>query len=94
MYGLRTEVQLFQGFWDSSSFRYLVGVNGLPLIWYLLCVDRSLFCNTLVVVLWSRTWMLCWTVCVMSSICVGLSVCASVCTFSTLFLQLSPCIQV
>jgi hypothetical protein len=40
MYRLRTVVTVFRGFWDSL--RYLVGVNGLPLIWDLLCVDHSL----------------------------------------------------
>ena len=81
MYGLRTDVHLFQGFWDCSSFRYFVGVNGMPLIWFLLYVDRSLFCNTLGGVLWSRSWLLCLSVCVVSSIwLLRLSVCASECT--------------
>jgi hypothetical protein len=77
MYGLRTVIHLLQGFLDSLRY-YLVGVNGVPLIWNLLCVDHSLFCNTLLSgvivevgtgVLLSRSGLLCWTVCVVSSIC-------------------------
>jgi len=44
MYGLRTCVLYFQGFWDSSSLRYFLGINGLPVIVLLLCVVRTLFC--------------------------------------------------
>jgi len=85
MYGLRTDVHLFQCVWYSSSFRYLVVVSGLPLIWYLLSVDWSLFCNTLYtgwcVVVKVVTVLL--GVCFVSFICVGLSVCASACTFKS-----------
>ena len=81
MYGLCTIVFVFQGFWDSL--RYLVGINGLPLIWDLLSVDCFLFCNTsLGGVFWLVLWLFCWSVWIVSSICLQwLSVCASVSTY-------------
>jgi hypothetical protein len=54
MYELRTDVHFLQGFWDSSVFRYFVGVNCLPVIVVVIWVDRSLLCVT-VGGLW-RTW--------------------------------------
>lgn len=47
MYGLRTIVAVVQGVW--YWLRNLVVVNGLALMWDLFCVDRSVFCNTFLV---------------------------------------------
>ena len=88
MYGLRTVIHLLQGFLDSLRY-YLVGVNDVPLIWHLLCVDHSLFCNTsLGGVLLSRSELVCYCrgrdCCAEQSVLCrlqGLSVCASACTF-------------
>ena len=67
VYGLRTNVHPLQGIWDYNSLQYLV--NGLSLMWGLLCVNRSLFCNTsLGVVFGSRSLLVCLSVCVVSSI--------------------------
>lgn len=55
MYGLRPTVTALRGLWGSR--RYWVGINGMPLIWDLLCVYRSLFCNTSLGGV-SRSWLM------------------------------------
>ena len=68
MYGLRTDVHFRQGFWDSSVFRYFVGINCLPVIVVVVWVDRSLLC-VIVDGLWRTwSWLCCWSVCVVSPI--------------------------
>jgi hypothetical protein len=52
MYGLRTIVTVFQGVW--CWLLNLVVVNGLTLMWDLLFVDYSIFCNTFFVLCSAR----------------------------------------
>jgi hypothetical protein len=67
MYGLRTDVHFLQGFWDSSAFRYFVGVNCLPVIVVVVWVDRSLLCVTVGGLWRTWSWLCCCSVCVVSS---------------------------
>ena len=72
MYGLRPTVTALQGLW--GSLRYWVGINGMPLIWDLLCVDRSLFCNTPLGGA-SRSWLIVSLCCVVYLRSINLSIC-------------------
>ena len=68
MYGLRTALHFFHGFWESSISRYFVGVICLPVNVVLVWVDRSLLC-VIVVGLWRAWSSLCsCSVCVVSSV--------------------------
>ena len=68
-------MHFFQDFWDSSVFRYFVDVNCLPVIVVEVWVDRSLLCITLGGLCKTWSWLSCWSVCVVSSIWLLLSVC-------------------